>query len=49
MSGNLIFLDEDASSGSGEESNMLDGHNNNYPVTHHSGRRKRSHKAQLML
>lgn len=46
----LNFPDEDASSGSGEDVNMLDGHNNNdkrprtsMPLS--SGRRKRSRKA----
>ncbi|KAG8383329.1 hypothetical protein BUALT_Bualt04G0001200 [Buddleja alternifolia] len=43
MSGNLTFVDEDASSGSREEPNNLDGHNKHN--TPHSGRRKRSRKA----
>lgn len=45
MSGNPTFVDEDGSSGSGEEANMLDGHNKLQSVTSHSGRRKRSRKA----
>lgn len=45
MSGNRAFVDEDASSGSGEEANMLDGHNKHHPTTPLSGRRKRSRKA----
>ncbi|XP_022868689.1 uncharacterized protein LOC111388231 [Olea europaea var. sylvestris] len=45
MSSNPTFVDEDASSGSGDEANMLDGHNKPQSVTPNSGRRKRSRKA----
>ncbi|KAL3818764.1 hypothetical protein ACJIZ3_004669 [Penstemon smallii] len=45
MSGNPTFVDEDASSGSGDEANILDGHNKHQSLTPHSGRRKRSRKA----
>ncbi|KAK3027755.1 hypothetical protein RJ639_042247 [Escallonia herrerae] len=45
MSADPAFVDEDASSGSGEDVNMLDGHNKRQSVTPNSGRRKRSRKA----
>lgn len=45
MSGDRTFVDGDASSGSGEEANMLDGHNKHQAATPHSGRHKRSRKA----
>ncbi|PIN20029.1 hypothetical protein CDL12_07287 [Handroanthus impetiginosus] len=45
MSGNRTIGDEEASSGSGEDANMLDGHNKHQATTLHSGRRKRSRKA----
>ncbi|KAH6756021.1 hypothetical protein C2S52_023614 [Perilla frutescens var. hirtella] len=45
MSGDRTFADGDASSGSGEEANMLDGHNKHQNVIPHSGRHKRSRKA----
>ncbi|CDP11550.1 unnamed protein product [Coffea canephora] len=45
MSGNPTFGDEDASSGSGEDLNMLDGHSKRPSATPGSGRRKRSRKA----
>ncbi|KAK4394272.1 hypothetical protein Sango_1898000 [Sesamum angolense] len=45
MSGNRTFVEEEASSGSGDEANMLDGQNKNQSMIHHSGRRKRSRKA----
>lgn len=45
MSGNQAFVDEDASSGSGEEGNTLDGHDKHQPMTPNSGRRKRGRKA----
>lgn len=42
----LAFVDEDPSSGSGDDVNMLDGHNKRQSVTQSSaGRRKRSRKA----
>ncbi|XP_047971405.1 uncharacterized protein LOC125214425 [Salvia hispanica] len=44
MSGDRTFVDGDVSSGSGEEANMLDGHNKHHTVPH-SGRHKRSRKA----
>ncbi|KAG6397349.1 hypothetical protein SASPL_143516 [Salvia splendens] len=45
MSGDRTFIDGDVSSGSGEEANMLDGHNKHHTVIPHSGRHKRSRKA----
>ncbi|KAK2989299.1 hypothetical protein RJ640_026682 [Escallonia rubra] len=45
MSADPAFVDEDASSGSGEDVNMLDGHNKRQSATPNSGRRKRSRKA----
>ncbi|KAL0349483.1 UNVERIFIED_CONTAM: hypothetical protein Sradi_4097500 [Sesamum radiatum] len=45
MSGNRTFVEEEASSGSGDEANMLDGQNKNQSMIPHSGRRKRSRKA----
>ncbi|KAK4417471.1 hypothetical protein Salat_2572700 [Sesamum alatum] len=45
MSGNRTFIEEEASSGSGDEANMLDGQNKNQSMIPHSGRRKRSRKA----
>lgn len=45
MSADPAFVDEDASSGSGEDMNMLDGHNKRQTATPNSGRRKRSRKA----
>ena len=45
MSVNPTFVDEDASSGSGEDATMLDGHNKRQSITPISGRRKRSRKA----
>ncbi|KAL6576148.1 hypothetical protein OROHE_000619 [Orobanche hederae] len=45
MSGNRTFLDEDASSGSGDEANMLDGQNKHQTAIPQSGRHKRSRKA----
>lgn len=45
MSGDRTFVDGDASSGSGEEANMLDGPNKHQAATPHSGRHKRSRKA----
>lgn len=42
MSGDRTFVDGDASSGSGEDANMLDGHNKHQTVT---PRHKRSRKA----
>ncbi|KAJ9177071.1 hypothetical protein P3X46_012323 [Hevea brasiliensis] len=42
----MAYLDEDASSGSGDDGNMLDGHNKRQSVTpSSSGRHKRSRKA----
>ncbi|XP_012088403.1 uncharacterized protein LOC105647032 isoform X2 [Jatropha curcas] len=42
----MTYVDDDASSGSGDEGNMLDGHNKRQSVTPSSaGRRKRSRKA----
>ncbi|KAK3018390.1 hypothetical protein RJ639_003845, partial [Escallonia herrerae] len=45
MSADPAFVDEDASSGSGEDVNMLDGHNKRQSATPNSGHRKRSRKA----
>uniref|UniRef100_A0A5B7BIG2 Uncharacterized protein n=1 Tax=Davidia involucrata TaxID=16924 RepID=A0A5B7BIG2_DAVIN len=45
MSADPTFVDEDASSGSGEDVNMLDGHKQRQSATPSSGRRKRSRKA----
>ncbi|KAL0448266.1 UNVERIFIED_CONTAM: hypothetical protein Slati_1383000 [Sesamum latifolium] len=45
MSGNRTFVEDEASSGSGDEANMLDGQNKNQSMIPHSGRRKRSRKA----
>lgn len=45
MSADPALVDEDASSGSGGDLNMLDGHNKHQPVTPNSGRRKRGRKA----
>lgn len=45
MSGDRTFIDGEASSGSGEEANMLDGQNKHQGATPHSGRHKRSRKA----
>lgn len=45
MSVDPTFLDDDLSSGSGEDLNMLDGHNKRQSTTPSSGRRKRSRKA----
>lgn len=45
MSGDRTFVDGDVSSGSGEEANMLDGHNKHHTAIPHSGRHKRSRKA----
>ncbi|KAL0379314.1 UNVERIFIED_CONTAM: hypothetical protein Sradi_3236900 [Sesamum radiatum] len=45
MSGNRTFIEDEASSGSGDEANMLDGQNKNQSMIPHSGRRKRSRKA----
>ncbi|KAI8031058.1 putative nuclease HARBI1 [Camellia lanceoleosa] len=45
MSVDPAFVDEDVSSGSGEDVNMLDGHNKRQSTTTSSGRRKRSRKA----
>uniref|UniRef100_A0A3Q7F4W2 Uncharacterized protein n=1 Tax=Solanum lycopersicum TaxID=4081 RepID=A0A3Q7F4W2_SOLLC len=45
MSADPALVEEDASSGSGEDINMLDGHNKHQTVTPNSGRRKRSRKA----
>ncbi|PSR88066.1 Nuclease [Actinidia chinensis var. chinensis] len=45
MSVNPTFVDEDASSGSGEDATMLDGHNKRQSITPSSGCRKRSRKA----
>ncbi|KAF3649375.1 putative carboxylesterase 18 [Capsicum annuum] len=45
MSADPALADEDASSGSGEDLNMLDAHSKHHPVTPNSGRRKRSRKA----
>ncbi|XP_051140375.1 uncharacterized protein LOC127257894 [Andrographis paniculata] len=45
MSGNPTFVDEDGTSGSGEEANMLDVHNKLPSMTSNSGRCKRSRKA----
>ncbi|XAR69645.1 hypothetical protein NMG60_11001326 [Bertholletia excelsa] len=44
MSVDPTFVDEDVSSGSGDDVNMLDGHKRQ-PTTPGSGRRKRSRKA----
>lgn len=44
MSGNVAFINEDASSGSGEDTNMLDGNSKHQPATPNSGHRKRSRK-----
>ena len=42
----MNYVDDDASSGSGDDVNMLDGHNKRQSVTQSSsGRRKRSRKA----
>ena len=42
----MNYVDDDASSGSGDDVNMLDGHNKRQSVTpSNSGRRKRSRKA----
>ncbi|XP_022740357.1 uncharacterized protein LOC111292314 isoform X2 [Durio zibethinus] len=42
----MNYVDDDASSGSGDDVNMLDGHNKRQSVTpSSSGRRKRSRKA----
>lgn len=45
MSVDPTFLDDDLSSGSGEDVNMLDGHKQRQSTTPSSGRRKRSRKA----
>ncbi|KAM7513854.1 hypothetical protein LguiA_003437 [Lonicera macranthoides] len=46
MSADPAFVDEDASSGSGEDVSMLDGHTKRQSATQNSGgRRKRSRKA----
>lgn len=45
MSGDRTFVDGEASSGSGDEGNMLDGHNKHQTVIPLSGRHKRSRKA----
>lgn len=45
MSADPALVDEDASSGSGEDLNMLDGHSKHQTVAPNSGRRKRSRKA----
>ncbi|KAG5517408.1 hypothetical protein RHGRI_037968 [Rhododendron griersonianum] len=45
MSVDPTFLDDDLSSGSGEDVNMLDGHKQRQSTTPNSGRRKRSRKA----
>ncbi|MCD7467311.1 hypothetical protein HAX54_004658 [Datura stramonium] len=45
MSADPALVDEDASSGSGEDLNMLDGHSKHQTVTPNSGLRKRSRKA----
>lgn len=45
MSADPALVDEDASSGSGDDMNMLDGHNKRQTATPGSGRRKRSRKA----
>ncbi|XP_006348076.1 uncharacterized protein [Solanum tuberosum] len=45
MSADPALVEEDASSGSGEDLNMLDGHSKHQTVTPNSGRRKRSRKA----
>lgn len=45
MSGDRTFVDGEASSGSGDEGNMLDGHNKHQTVIPLSGRQKRSRKA----
>lgn len=45
MSADPALVDEDASSGSGGDLNMLDGNNKHQPVTPNSGRRKRGRKA----
>ncbi|CAK9154795.1 unnamed protein product [Ilex paraguariensis] len=45
MSVDPTFIDEDASSGSGEDVNLLDGHSKRQSTTPRSGRRKRSRKA----
>ncbi|KAE9444929.1 hypothetical protein C3L33_23173, partial [Rhododendron williamsianum] len=42
---NPTFLDDDLSSDSGEDANMLDGHNTRQPTTPSSGRRTRSRTA----
>ncbi|KAK7824364.1 hypothetical protein CFP56_034422 [Quercus suber] len=41
----MNFVDEDASSGSGDDANMLDGHKRQSGMPSSSGRRKRSRKA----
>ncbi|KAG6394608.1 hypothetical protein SASPL_145197 [Salvia splendens] len=45
MSGDRTFVDGDASSGSGEEANMLDSQNKHHTTIPHSGQHKRSRKA----
>ncbi|KAL3629218.1 hypothetical protein CASFOL_026440 [Castilleja foliolosa] len=46
MSGNRAFVDEEASSGTGDEANMLDGNNKHQTVISQTGRHnKRSRKA----
>lgn len=45
MSGNRTFVDEDGSSASGEDANLLDGHNKHQSAIPNSGRHKRSRKA----
>ncbi|WOH07112.1 hypothetical protein DCAR_0626541 [Daucus carota subsp. sativus] len=45
MSADPALVDEDASSGSGDDINMLDGNNKRQTATPGSGRRKRSRKA----
>lgn len=46
MSGDRTFIDGEASSGSGEEGNVLHGHNKHHQTAiPHSGRHKRSRKA----
>ncbi|KAL1536577.1 hypothetical protein AAHA92_29206 [Salvia divinorum] len=45
MSGDRTFVDGDASSGSGEEANMLDSQNKHHTAIPQSGQHKRSRKA----
>lgn len=45
MSGNRTFVDEDGSSASGEDANLLDGHDKHQSAIPNSGRHKRSRKA----